>query len=76
MALVLFQDCHRKPLSFARTQTKLGLMEWLGNVPFGKHDRALRRKNVRFLGLALILALFVCLLMGGLFYLLYRQGRI
>jgi hypothetical protein len=51
-------------------------MERLGKVLFGKYDRAVRRRQVRALGLALLLALVICLIFGGLLYVLNLQGRI
>ena len=51
-------------------------MNRLQRFLFGNYDRTVRRKNARTLGLALVFALFVCLLIGALLYLLNRQGRI
>jgi hypothetical protein len=51
-------------------------MEWLGKVLFGKYDRAVRHSHVRALGLALLLALGICLIFGVLLYVLNTQGRI
>jgi len=51
-------------------------MNWLNRFLFGNFDRTVRRKNARTLGWALLFALVFCLLIGGLLYLLNRQGRI
>jgi hypothetical protein len=49
---------------------------WLGKVFFGKYDRAVRRQHVRWLGVALLLALMICLVFGVLLFLLNQQGRL
>ncbi len=49
-------------------------MKWLGKLFFGQYDRAIRRKYLRFLAVALLLALLVCLAVGGLLYLLYQRA--
>lgn len=51
-------------------------MDWLGKVLFKEASRAVRRKNMRSLGLALLFALFVCLLVGGMLYMLNKRGRV
>jgi len=51
-------------------------MEWLGKVLFGGYARPVRRKHLRALGLALLLATGLCLLFSVLLYALNVQGRI
>lgn len=48
---------------------------WLGRVLFGNYDRAVRRKHVRALCLALALAVIVCLIVAGFLYVLYQRDR-
>jgi hypothetical protein len=50
-------------------------MEWLGKILFGKYDRAVRRRHLRSLGLALLLAALICVLLGVALYVLNMQGR-
>ena len=51
-------------------------MSWLGKILFRKYQPARRRKEMRFLGLALFLAVLFCLLLGAIIFLLYAQNRI
>jgi len=52
------------------------VIDWLGKLLFRKYDRAVRRKHVRFLGLALLLAMGICLIIAGFMYVLNREGRL
>jgi hypothetical protein len=52
------------------------LLELLGRIFFPRLDRALRRREVRFLFLSLGLGLMFCLFLLGMIMVLVQQGRI
>jgi len=51
------------------------VINWLGKLLFGKYAPSVRRKHVRFLGLALLLAVVTCVVVADfLYYLQQRSG--
>lgn len=51
-------------------------MNWLAKLLFPKHDRNVQRKELRMLGLTLLLAVLASAIIGGLIYLINVQHRI
>ncbi len=51
-------------------------MDWMGKLIFGRMHPGRRRKELRMLALALLLASLLCLIIGGAIYVLSAQNRI
>jgi hypothetical protein len=51
-------------------------MNWLAKLLFPKHDRSLQRKELRMLGITLLLAVLASGIIGVLIYIINLQKRI
>jgi hypothetical protein len=52
------------------------LMNSIGILLFPELDRAVRRRNLRFLFVSVLIGMIFCLAFGGILLILNHQGRI